>query len=377
MKLLHIITSLETGGAQGVLVQFLQQLKIMGCEQAVISMKPSGELAQQIADLGIQVYEIPFSPYIFLPARDKCEQIIASYQPQIIQSWMYHADFLTLFIRNPTKIPIIWGLHHSYEHSRRNRLKLFTKIIVKINALFSRVIPQKIICCSKSALETHTRIGYAESKMIYIPNGTDVNRFKPDPQARTKLRVELGLPPETFLIGYIARYHPQKDHASFFHAANLLLEKKEDTHFVLVGNQVVADNPEIRKQMLSSKKSSHFHFMGIRTDIPMITAGVDVATLSSSGDEAFPLTIIEAMACEIPCVATDVGDVSEMIGSSGIIVPPQNPEALAEGWLNLQNKRPDERAELGRIARERVLSNFTNNAMKKQYMNVYNMVGVR
>jgi len=374
MRLLHIITSLETGGAQGVLVQLLQQLKIMGCEQSVISMKPSGELAQQVADLGIQVHEIPVSPYIFLPARDKCEQIIAAYQPQIIQSWMYHADFLTLFIRNPTKIPIIWGLHHSFEHSRRNRLKLSTKIIVLINALFSRIVPRKIICCSKSALQTHARIGYAQSKMIYIPNGIDANRFKPNPQARANLRAELGLSPETFLIGYIARYHPQKDHATFFSAAKLLLEKKENTHFVLAGKQVVANNPDIRNQMLSSKNSSHFHFLGIRADIPMITAGVDVATLTSSGDEAFPLTIIEAMACEIPCVATNVGDVSEMIGSSGIIVPPQNPEALAEGWLKMQNQTPDERAMLGRIARDRVLSNFTNEAMKKQYLNVYNTV---
>jgi len=371
MRVFHIITSLETGGAQWALVQLIQQLKLQGYEQSVMSMKPNGEMAQNITDIGIPVYEIPFSPHTVLEARSQSERIISSFQADIIQSWLYHAEFLTMFLCNQKKIPIVWGIHHSYEPHGQNRLKSFTKNIVKINALFSNIVPRKIICCSKSSLISHSRIGYAESKMVYIPNGIDVNRFKPDLQSRTILRSELGLSSEIQIIGYIARYHPQKDHGTFFTAANLLLEKMENTHFVLAGDQVSAENPEIQRYMLSSIKPSNFHFLGRRTDIPMITAGLDVATLSSSGDEAFPLAIIEAMACGIPCVATEVGDVKEMIGASGIPVPPQSPRALSEGWLNILTHSPDERAVLGKAARDRVLDHFTIEAMTKKYIKVY------
>ena len=372
MRLLHIITSLETGGAQWVLVQLIQQLKLQGYEQSVISMKPNGEMAQLITDMGIPLNEIPFNLSNFIQARSQFERIISSFQTDIIQSWLYHANFLTIFLRNQKKIPIFWGIHHSSEPHGQSRLKASTKNIIRISALFSKVTPQEIICCSRSALKSHSRIGYAESKMVYIPNGIDADRFKPDLQSRMILRSELGLSSEIQTIGYIARYHPQKDHDTFFKAANLLLEKKENTHFVLAGDQVDAKNPEIQKYMLSSKNPSHFHLLGKRTDIPMITAGLDLATLSSSGDEAFPLTIIEAMASGIPCVATDVGDVNEMIGSSGLTVPTQNPKALSEGWLNILSKSPIERAVLGRAARDRVLNNFTNEAMAKMYGKVYN-----
>ena len=371
MRILHIITSLETGGAQRVLIQLLMQLQEKGHIQSVICMKPNGELSQQITDMGIPLHYMPFQPGTLLRSRSKCELIISTFQPEIIQSWLYHADFLTLFLRNQKKTPIIWGIHHSIGINNQNRLKLSTKIIVRLNAWFSHIIPQKIICCSKSTLLSHSLMGYAESKLVYIPNGIDVNQFKPDPQARESLRMELGLTPDTQLIGYIARYHPQKDHATFFNAANLLLEQFGNTHFLLAGDQVVAANPEIRSYMLSIKNSSHFHFLGLRTDIPRITAGLDVATLSSSG-EALPLTILEAMACEIPSVATNVGDVEDMVGSCGIIVPSQNPKALADGWMLILNKNPLERAVMGRSARDRVMNYFTNEAMIKHYIDVYN-----
>ncbi|MCX6081388.1 MAG: glycosyltransferase [Chloroflexi bacterium] len=370
MRILHIITSLDAGGAQWVLINILEQLKAKGVDQCLISMKPNGELAQQVIDLGISLHEISFSPGTFIEATSRVNEIIASFQPQVIQSWMYHGDFLTIFLRNPDHIPIIWGVHHSYEHFWRNRMKFFTKIIARINAACSHIIPNQIICCSHSAMKSHARIGYAASKMIHIPNGIAAERFIPDPQARNILRQELGLAPQTRLVGYIARYHPQKDHALFFLSANLFLVKNKDVHFILVGEQVIADNPEIKRWMTLSKTPENFHFLGKRTDLPMITAALDLATLTSSG-EAFPLTIIEAMACEIPCVATDVGDVKLMLGASGTIVPPQNPKALSEGWHHTLNKSADERTALGKSLRERVIKDFTNQAMAEQYLQVY------
>jgi glycosyltransferase involved in cell wall biosynthesis len=374
MRVTHIITSLEIGGAQGVLLQLLQQLKQQGHEQSVISMKPTGEMAQQISNIGIHVDEISFSLSNYLQAKIRCDRVISSFQPDIIQSWLYHADFLTLFLHSKKRVPIIWGIHHSYELNRTNHLKSSTKYIVRINALFSKIVPQKIICCSMSAMKSHSRIGYAQSKMVLIPNGIDVNCFKPDFQSRTILRSELGLSFNTQIVGYIARYHPQKDHDTFFVAASLLLEKNNYIHFVLAGDKADEKNPKIQNYLRNSKFPTNFHFLGKRDDIPMITSGLDVSTLSSSGDEAFPIVIAEAMASGIPCVATDVGDAREMIGSTGIIVPTQNPEALSEGWLIMLSKSKSEREALGKLSRDRVLRNYTGEGMAKKYLNIYQSV---
>jgi glycosyltransferase involved in cell wall biosynthesis len=372
MKVLHIITSLESGGAQWVLIQLIKQLRQNGYEQSVICMKPKGELAPLISELGIPVYEFGFSLRNLFNVKRQCEYIITSFQPDLIQSWLYHADFLTVLLNVLPKIPIIWGVHHTYEPHSQSRIKASTRIVVKINAVYSKSIPQRIVCCSRSALESHSRIGYAKTKMVVIPNGVDNERFKPDPKARLALRLELGLSPDIPLIGYIARYHPQKDHATFFAAANLALEKNMNIHFVLAGDQIDVNNSELQKYLKTSNNISHFHFLGRRSDIPMITAGLDVATLSSSGDEAFPLTMIEAMACEIPCVATDVGDVKEMLEPCGIIVSPRDPQALSQGWTSILNLNPEERTALGIVARDRFQNYYTDEIMAKHYIDVYN-----
>ncbi len=374
MKLMHIITSLETGGAQTVLCQLLQKFQEMGIIQTVISLKPNGEIAEQINSLNIPLYEFQFRPYNFLEQRSNLTKVINTFHPDNIQSWLYHADFMTIFLRDKSKTPIFWGIHHTYE--TRSRIKFFTRMIIKMNLLFSDIVPQKIICCSQSALESHLNIGYPKSKLVYIPNGIDTNIFKPDVNARILLRSELNLQPESKVIGYIARFHPQKDHNTFFKAANILLEQNENIHFVLAGDQVNLLNPKIGRFMLNSQYPSHFHFLGRRTDIPMITAALDVATLTSSGDEAFPLTILEAMACGIPCVSTDIGDVKETLGNAGMVIPPQNPEMLAAGWKTILDKLPEEIAKIKIIGRNLVINRFTNEQMAKQYINEYNNIRI-
>jgi len=371
MKVMHIITSLETGGAQSILIQLIKQLKLNGFDQSVISMKPGGEQASIVSGLGIPVHEALFSFGNLIRSGIQCERIISDFQPDIIQSWLYHADFLTILLRNQAQTPVVWGLHHSYENNNRNLLKFSTKIIAHWNAMFSRSVPQRIICCSKSAMESHIGIGYAKSKMVFIPNGIEGEQFRPNLEARDELRFELGLSPDTPLIGYIARYHPQKDHGTFFRAAALLIDEKPETHFLLAGNNVVPENPDFRQYLNSQGVPSHFHLLGRRSDIPGITAGLDIATLSSSGGEAFPLTILEAMACGIPSVATNVGDIKEVIGLSGVVVPPQNPKMLSEGWVEILNKGSEGRAVLGKIARERVEKYYTDEVMAGHYIDVY------
>jgi glycosyltransferase involved in cell wall biosynthesis len=374
MKILHIITSLDTGGAQMVLFQLAQQLNLRGDQQRVISLKSGRELADKFIKLGIPVIELDASPIKILSAIRKCNQLLKTFQPDVIQSWLYHADFFTALLNNRLKTPIVWGIHHTYESQAANRLKVSTRIIVKVNSMLSKRVPKKIICCSRSALASHERIGYDRSKLITIANGVDPQLFKPASETRSRFRNELGLLPDTLLLGYIARLHPQKDHGTFFKAASLLLKQIPDVHFVLAGNGITSENPGRSRIFANQNDFSHFHLLGRREDIASVTAALDVATLTSSGDEAFPLTILEAMASGVPCVSTDVGDAREMIGSDGNIVPVSSPAGLCQAWVSLLRKSPQERTALGKQARERVLKNYTNEMMTLHYIDVYNSV---
>jgi glycosyltransferase involved in cell wall biosynthesis len=234
---------------------------------------------------------------------------------------------------------------------RRSTLQL-----VRLCARFSRWLPAAIVACAEEARRTHVAFGYDPENMIVIPNGFDTEALRPDPAARDSVRAELGLPPETALVGLVARFHPQKDHQSFARAAEHLRWRwqRDDVHFVLCGRGVTGDNPELIDWLDKAKVRDRCHLLGDRRDVARIQAALDLACLSSAGGEAFPLVLGEAMACGIPCVATDVADTRLLVGEAGRIVPPRDPVALASAMAEVLDLPTAERARLGTIARRRI-----------------------
>jgi glycosyltransferase involved in cell wall biosynthesis len=283
---------------------------------------------------------------------------------------MYHADLSTIFVRLMAgNIPIIWGIHHTI--GKGNNLKLSTLLVVRINSWLSRYVPTRIVCVSNSAYYTHKEIGFDISKMVIIPNGFDLKTFAPDLEAKTSIRKELALPIDTVLIGCFARFHPQKDHKTFIQAAKLLLLKNPQIHFLLAGNQINDSNPILVRWIKNTGFKENFHLLGLRHDMPRLTACLDIATSSASADEAFPLIIGEAMACGVPCVATDVGDIKSVIENTGIIVPPKSPEELAGAWEKLLALPENVRGVLGVAARDRITHLFSIDYITDTYIKMY------
>jgi glycosyltransferase involved in cell wall biosynthesis len=153
-------------------------------------------------------------------------------------------------------------------------------------------------------------------------------------------------------------------------AAGLLHRELPEVHFVLCGEGITSQDPELTAWAESAGIQGVCHLLGQREDIPQILNALDVATSSSSG-EAFPNAVAEAMSCGIPCVVTDVGDSRFIVGETGRVVPPRVPAALAEGWSQLLGAGPDVRRRLGLAARERVEQNFGMAALVKQYQDLY------
>jgi len=221
--------------------------------------------------------------------------------------------------------------------------------------------------------EQHVAWGFNNQKAIVIPNGVDTNKCFPNKAAGSKIRKQLGISEDAFVIGKIARFHRQKNHIGFMHSAAILAKKHAHAQFVLVGTNVDEDNKELSVLAEELDISDRVHMLGNRQDIPDVVNAFDLATLTSFG-EAFPLTLGEAMVSAVPCVATDVGDNDYIIGDTGIITPIADDEAMAAAWqkmLEMSLNDPGAYAELGQKARQRTLDNFTLEQQVKQHEDLY------
>ncbi|MFN8536645.1 MAG: glycosyltransferase [Thermomicrobiales bacterium] len=183
----------------------------------------------------------------------------------------------------------------------------------------------RVIVNSETGRRYHQQLGYHPREWAFIPNGINLDEFSPNPAHRAAVRAELGLAPDTPLIGLIARRDPMKDHATFFQAAALLSRDHPDAHFLLAGRGITPSDPTLARLLAATGLTGRARLLGERRDIPRLTAALDLATSSSAYGEGFPNVIGEAMACAVPCAATAVGDSAQLIGDTGPIVPRATP----------------------------------------------------
>ena len=143
--------------------------------------------------------------------------------------------------------------------------------------------------------------------------------------------------------------------------------------FILAGTEVEPSNRELMNLISSLGLEPSVRLLGRRNDIPEITAALDIASSSSYG-EGFSNAIGEAMSCGVPCVVTDVGDSAWIVGDTGKVVPPRDPTALANALRELVNMGAVARRALGERARQRVVENFSLEAVVRQYEDLYESV---
>lgn len=371
LQITHVITGLDMGGAEMMLFKLLSALDAEAFQSRVICLREEGSMAERIRGLGIPVESLNMSPGMpSYAALKQLTDLLRQQLPDIVQTWMYHADLLgALAARFAGRLPVVWNIRNSTLDPRTS--KRSTRWVVKLLAALSHRWPARIISCSETARAYHIGLGYDAEKMVVIPNGFDVSRFKPDAGVRASLRAELGLPDDALLIGAVGRFDPQKDYPNMIAAAGWLHAAHPDIHFVLCGSGLSPDNTELTGWIESRGLQKVFHLLGRRDDMPRIAAAMDLATSSSAYGEAFANVIGESMSCGVPFVATDVGDASLIVGETGKVVPPQESAALAAAWNALLVLSPEERAALGGAARQRVENCFSLPRVVAKYAVLY------
>jgi glycosyltransferase involved in cell wall biosynthesis len=370
MRVLHVITGLDLGGAEVMLERLVRTYREASHE--VVSLIDLGIVADRIAGAGVRTRALHMRRTPNPTPLLRLARMIREYRPDVVQTWMYHADLiggLAAKVAGSTKI--VWGIHCS---TLDRQAHLTTRCIVAALARLSHRVPNHIVCVSRAARTLHVDLGYEASKFTIIPNGFDLEEYRPDSAARIEARQALGVPDDITLIGLVARVEPQKDHQNFIRAAAELVRRSSDVRFLLCGAGATPDNRELARALAQHRLSSRFQLLGRRTDVPRVLRGLDLATLSSGWGEAFPLVIGEAMACGVPCVVTDVGDCAELVGDTGRTVAPRDPVALARAWEELVLAGAEARARMGAAARRRIETSYGLASVAAQYDRVYRRV---
>lgn len=363
VTILHLITGLENGGAEGMLARLVTRTDPSRFRSVVVSMTDTGTVGPIISSAGIPVETLGIRRGMIDPrALTRLIRLLRRYQPDIVQTWLYHADLLGLVAARFGYAPrLAWNIRCSDMKGLRG---------IRATLSSFSAVPETIITNSCVGRQFHEGIGYRPHRWEYIPNGCDTAMLRPNRAARSRLRAAIGVDRSAIVIGLPARYHPMKDHATFLAAAGQAAARA-DIAFVLLGAGIEPTNRDLVRAIEAHGLMSRVRLLGDRTDMNTVYPALDIATSSSAFGEGFPNVLAEAMSCGVPCVATDSGDAAKILGDTGVIVPPRDPQALADGWQCMIALGDDGRRALGNRARARIVANYDLNRVVSLYEALY------
>jgi len=330
VKIMFLIRSLGLGGAEQQLVNLAHGLRRLGHDVAVVTFYSSEWLKTEFSDAKISVWTLgKRGRWDLVGSALKLVRLVQKEQPAILHSYLSTANLLALLPKACCpSLKLVWGVRAS--NVDFDCYDWFTKLSFQCECLLSKVA-DLIIVNSRAGREYHLSHGFPGEKMIVIHNGIDTDRFKLDEEAGKRVRSAWGVEEREILIGHVGRLDPMKDHPTFLKAAILLAEKRKDVRFVCVGEGPSGYREEL--YLLADKLglAGRLIWAGSRRDMPDVYSALDIAVSSSRWGEGLPNVIVEAMACGVPCVVTDVGDSALLVAESGVVVKAGDPTLLAEG----------------------------------------------
>jgi glycosyltransferase involved in cell wall biosynthesis len=223
--------------------------------------------------------------------------------------------------------------------------------------------PDLVVYNSESCRQQHRGFGFAPRCEAVVANGFDLDRFRPDPVQRDRGRREWGLGDEDCAVGLLARWHPIKNHQGFFAAATVALKSHPKTVLVLAGEDIDPSNAELMALIRAHGLASRVKLLGHIDSVDQVIVSLDLL-VSASWGEAFPNVVGEALACGVPCLATDVGESKVLVGNAGMVV---DHGQLAEALVALLDKGREGLATLGIKGREQMEQSYHQNAMVERY----------
>jgi glycosyltransferase involved in cell wall biosynthesis len=357
LRVLHVITGLGRGGAEAVLSRLVAATQD-DFEHVVVTLRDEGHYGPILRSSGVRVHALGVGYGLrAVSGLLTLKRVIRSERPDVVQTWMYHADLLGGAAARLAGVrAVLWGIRNTNLSSAA--LRRSTRAVAWLGARLSRVIPDAIVCNSRESARAHAAFGYRSDLFRIVPNGYDLTRFQPDAAARSAIRAQFGIRAQDVLIGMVARWDPQKDHSNLLGALGIVVRQAPAVRLMLVGDGMDPANTVLGALLSLNGLNGKVILAGARNDVPAIMNALDLHVLSSLG-EAFPNVLAEAMACGTPCVTTDVGDAAHIVGTTGWVARPRDSHALSSSILEgLTALHAQGREALGAHARARIAENF-------------------
>jgi len=370
-KITHIITGLNLGGAERALQKLILNQCLPHKNILVISLTTTGSIGIQLQEKGFRVITLDMKSFFSVPNTiKKLIEILKKESPDIVQTWLYHADLLGGIAARLAGITnIIWGIRTT----ELRRGSYSTAIIRRICALLSNVIPKKIVSVAYSAQRRHIDLGYNSKNMIVIGNGFDTSIKASNDRSRKEIRSIHQIDENTILIGSVGRFNQVKGQDLFIKSIKFLAPEYPNLKYILIGRNNNNENQELMKWIKESGYPEKIILVEETEHIEKYYSAMDIFCLHSRS-EGFPNVLGEAMLSALPCISTNVGDAALLLDNNKFITKGISSEELADTINKMLSLSCYERAVIGAKSRERIIKYFAMSSISDKYLCLYNEI---
>ncbi|MDB6138288.1 MAG: hypothetical protein JWO94_1360, partial [Verrucomicrobiaceae bacterium] len=371
--MLHFITGIGGGGAENFLRGLATTMDGSRWQTVIVVVRvhPHEDFVEELRARGCTVHDLNANALLNLGVWTATRRLIQQERPDIVQTWMHHADFIggiaawSAGYRN-----VVWGVRAMEMHRNPGDSRLKIGLFQRALGFCSKWMPRKIITNSTGAIGVHAAMGYPRDKFVWVPNGVNAGRFSPRPEMGSETRKALNIPPEVPVVGFIGRFHPVKDLALFFDAAALVQARQPEVHLVLMGGTVDELYPAAREAFEKLPRREQVRFVPFGACTDRYYPAFSLFSLCSES-EAFPNVVLEAMACGVPCATTNAGDCAIMLENLGEVVPVRDRQAMAEAWRRMLGLSAAERAALEVKSHTRAAQEYSLERAARRFEDVY------
>ncbi len=371
IRVLHVVTDLRMGGAEATLAQLVEQSEPTRSAHHVIGLKGDGPIGHRLRAAGATVEALGLrAPWQSAIALATIRRRISRWHPEVVQGWMYHGNVAAKLAVMGMKAPpaMSWNIRHSLVDITRE--KPMTARMIRLGARMSAGVDLILWNAAVSRVQ-HEAVGYHGRRHMVLANGVDTSRMKPCPAARTRMRADLGLSDRALLVGSVARFHPMKGHARLLDAIAQMADRGRDVHLALCGRGCEAGGPAAKLVQSTPPLQDRVHLLGEVEDPQPIYAALDCFVTASRWGESFPNALVEAMACGVPAVATDLGAAAEILGDRGCIVSAEDSADLVPAIDRMLHLPAQERVDYSVRARRRVEQRYNAASAARRYERVW------
>ncbi len=370
VNVFHVTTGMGEGGAEAMLARLIAHSDSSRVVHHLLALSNEGPLWKSTSEECARSLNLLLDhPISAVPRLAHLRQFVRDSRPDVIHGWMYHGNLAASWLGRwfAPSAKLIFGIRQSLYDIRHERP--LTRAVIRAGARRSRDAAV-VVYNSVLSKDQHNLQGYRSDRSCVIPNGFDIRKFVPDPSARSQTRRRLGITDAEFVIAIVARFHPVKDHATFFRAVAALARVHSSARILVVGPGCTAENAALRLMVNRYAAEATVDLLGAWSNTAELYPALDALCMTSKA-EGFPNVVGEAMACGVPCVCTNVGDVPLLLGNAGFLSAVGDAESIARHLATIARFDAGQRHDASLAAREQIRAGFAIEGIIERYMKLY------